>query len=147
MMLNFLRTGSLGGISLGMRRTQVETLLGEPDDWGPAPKDLFHAPIWKYGSIELYFAEDDLLEMIFADDFPLIASPALPFEVGIISHEQTLDEMQDYLTMHGIPFESFYDPQLEAMDLICASGVRLRFYAPNIGDMYQLSGLWISWQE
>lgn len=67
-MLALLRIGEFGPIRLGISRDQLRGHLGEPEDWGPAPKAKHHATIWKYGDIEFHFHfKEDALVRIFAD--------------------------------------------------------------------------------
>ena len=65
-MQGFLRTGEFGPVRLGISRRQLRGHLGEPEDWGPAPKAKHNAGIWKYGEIEFHF-NGDTLWLIFAD--------------------------------------------------------------------------------
>lgn len=67
-MRDFLRTGEFGPIRLGLSRRQLRGHLGEPEDWGPAPRAKHNAGIWKYGDIEFHFHfREDSLIGIFAD--------------------------------------------------------------------------------
>ena len=67
-MQDFLRTGEFGPVRLGISRRQLRGHLGEPEDWGPAPRAKHNAAIWKYGDIEFHFHfREDSLVGIFAD--------------------------------------------------------------------------------
>jgi len=66
-MQDFLRTGEFGPVRLGISRRQLRDHLGEPENWGPAPRAKHNASIWKYGDIEFHF-NGDTLWLIFADD-------------------------------------------------------------------------------
>jgi hypothetical protein len=50
----FLESGTLGPIAIGLSPLEVQHILGEPWDVGGTPKNR----IWKYGSIQLGFYRD-----------------------------------------------------------------------------------------
>ncbi len=50
-LLEFLQTGTLSPLAIGMSRQDVESSLGKPDDVSTSRKPL----IWKYGPLQLTF--------------------------------------------------------------------------------------------
>jgi hypothetical protein len=67
---DFLRTGELGPIHLGMTRTAILGTLGKPGDWSIAENRAGLPEIFKYGDIEFYFlGDEDVLTGLHADTF------------------------------------------------------------------------------
>lgn len=63
-LLHFFKTGQFGPVKLGMTRTEVENLLGEPDSYSRSDGafdsgNYSSADIWEYGGVELSFATQD----------------------------------------------------------------------------------------
>ena len=68
----FLRTGELGPVRMGMSRDDVLRVLGEPERLGGTSKNHPQALIWKYGDVELHFDPGtDLIALVYADGFDL----------------------------------------------------------------------------
>ena len=58
-LLEFIRTGALGPVHLGMTDAQVRQILGEPDMESNLATDPGIPYICKYGDMELYYEQDD----------------------------------------------------------------------------------------
>jgi len=52
--LEFIKTGKLGSVSLGISKEEIENILGKPDDVSVSRKPR----IYKYGSLQLAFCWD-----------------------------------------------------------------------------------------
>jgi len=98
-MQDFLRTGAFGPIRLGLSRRRLRGHLGEPEDWGPAPRAKHNASIWKYGDIEFHFHfREDSLVGIFADGVEeLRGGGSLDLDPWVLNgaalEEQVLEEL------------------------------------------------------
>ncbi len=111
-MEDFLRTGELGPIHLGLTHGQVHGLLGDPDDVGGASRRQRTPTIWKYGDIELYFADStDRLTLIHADDFDVLSGGrAMEVAAWIIRRGIALSEVTDRLDEAHIPYQQKHWP-------------------------------------
>jgi hypothetical protein len=69
----FLRTGALGPIRLGMTRAAVVDMLGKPNAWSVVEITVGLPEIFKYGDIEFYFDEADTLSAVHADSFDILS--------------------------------------------------------------------------
>ena len=104
-MLEFIRTGELGPLRIGLTRSEVRSLLGDPPQWVAAePKES--SQIWRYGDVEFYFA-DETLVMIFADhDDRNKGSDALIIDPWIVRQDLMRNEFERELIGQGIAFRS-----------------------------------------
>ena len=145
-MLDFLRTGHFGPVHLGISRIQTRDCLGEPEQWGPAPRAKHNAGVWKYGDIEFYFDNSNTLWMIFSDHVKTLKGGAAmdlnPWVLnGSLMVKQALREFEDA----GIPFQRIdwkVDDTTErfrvgvGIDLIFWDEVQ---YGPNDDDLPTLA--------
>jgi hypothetical protein len=51
----FLQSGRLNGLQVGMTQEQVLQTLGEPEDVGGTSRKYRKPSVWKYGNLELFF--------------------------------------------------------------------------------------------
>src|SRR5581483_3712690 len=66
----FLRTGILGPVQLGMLRAQLLNVLGEPEHIGGTSRKHHQPTILKYGDLEFLFPPgEDCLQTIHMDGF------------------------------------------------------------------------------
>jgi hypothetical protein len=129
-MLDFLRTADFGDVKLGMNREEIYHLLGEPPDWSITRRRKYphDAAIWRYGSIEFYFADiDDTLNMIYSDHFPVEDSANLILGAWILRPELPLDEALIPLRRVNLTFRQIIDSKIECTSLLFQSGVHLTF--------------------
>ena len=130
---DFIRYGFLGPIELGSSRDFVEQQLGSPDFWDARCKDYLKAKIWKYSNIELYF-QNDLVSMIFMDDFSFSDSVIVRIENGFIKPRLCLSEAKRCLEISHILFrEKHLMNQEDITSLVTISGVILTFERKNVG--------------
>ena len=122
--IDWLRTGKLGGLAPGMSMDEVAAFLGGVRRDGP---------IWKFGHLELHF-EREWLWMLYSDHFgrgPLKGTSVLPLDSGWFTGALTLVELRRHLNAEGLPFteEPFkYEPETVVVRL--ASGVEFQVYEP-----------------
>ncbi len=106
-MQDFLQSGQLGPIRLGMSRTQVRELLGDPDDIGGTSRKYRVPATWKYGDIELHYERGkDQLVLIHADDFNVLSGGrAIDLDPWIIRGGVSLEEVQAQLQAVHIAYQ------------------------------------------
>ncbi len=139
-MLDFIQSADFGGIKLGMTRHQIQHLLGDPPNWSVTRrrKRLEIATIWRYGSIEFYFADHtDLLDMIFSDHFPLEGSPTLTLDPWILRESLLLDDTLPLLDQANLRYQLTTDTRLGMTNLIFESGVALSYNPPTHRPPYE----------
>jgi hypothetical protein len=102
-MQDFLKTGEFGPIRLGISRRQLRGHLGEPEDWGPAPRAKHNAGIWKYGDVEFHFSGDTLW-LIFADNVEnLDGGKAIDLDPWTLNGAATVESVLQTLVEAHIP--------------------------------------------
>ena len=64
-LLNFLRTGIFGALSIGSNSDEVIYYIGDPENW----TESTNPTIWKYGNVEIMLNFDEVLsiEVTFLD--------------------------------------------------------------------------------
>src|SRR5215207_8459910 len=96
-----------------MTRQQVTDLLGTPPDWMVTghKKGFQTSPIWKYGSIELYFVlASHLLYMIFSDHFPLEGCETLHLESWHLRQYLPYEEALKLLESANLKYQMSNEP-------------------------------------
>jgi hypothetical protein len=120
---SFLRTGLLGGLSLGQSKDLVRMLLGEPEDYSRLNKT---GEIWKYSSLQLTFHEDTLCGIgLYFDEGTVELPRALSVTRLSVEHSR-LDHFKDFLRTKSINF--IVDRDLTFDDQTC-----LRISQSNVG--------------
>jgi hypothetical protein len=106
-MQDFLRTGEFGVVSLGLTRRQLRGCLGEPEQWGPAPRAKHNAGVWKYGDIEFFFHfREDVLVGIFADNIKTLnGGSTIDLEPWVLNSSLTVKQALREFEDAGIPCE------------------------------------------
>jgi len=93
----FLETGRLGDIRLGMTRAEAQALLGPPEDIS-----LTKDAVWKYGSLQLYFHENRLWLIALYFPWDELRLPNAFEAVGYLpSRATTLQEFRKFLAESG----------------------------------------------
>lgn len=126
-MKEFIRTGRLGTVDLGISRDMVLQRLGNPDDCSVKLLQKSRKPsIYKYGGVELYFSEhNDTVEMIFIDDFNR-ETPSI--DCWIVDDSLSIKEAEKELNRQGISYRKERSRRLEdSVYLISESGVYMQF--------------------
>jgi len=125
--------GQLRPIRLGSTRTLIAELLGEPDDYslnshGRHRKRL-PPTIWKYGDIELHFAEaTDQLYLIFLEHFTVPSGGTkLHLDPWIIQQSLTVDTLEHGLEQNHIPVQRDRKPYDDPHTLRLRAGVGVEF--------------------
>lgn len=124
----FIQSGVLGSLDVGMSRSAVEECLGAPPSWEAKARGYRKADIWKYGDIELYF-QDDVLWMIFADDFEVPdGGPRIQLDAWIISGDLTQAEAERHLASQSIRYRKEALPYNQnGVRLVAGSDTTLTF--------------------
>ena len=100
----FLTNGQLGEITLKTTPHQVRQLLGEPPDWGFS-KFKNKAALWKYGTLQLGFANDQVtfLALYYHDH------SCLPLELNVVGYFPTkqtaCQEFRKYLWCEQLDYQ------------------------------------------
>jgi len=99
-----IETGTIGPVSLGMSRPQVQSFLGSPEDVGGASRKHREPSIWKYGDIELHFDHsEDELWLIHLDDFVVPSGGnSIRLDPWILTNALTLELAEKKLKDDGI---------------------------------------------
>lgn len=120
----FARSGRLGPLAIGVSRQSLVRTLGPPTDWGVGGSaDV--AGIWKYGDMELHFADDEVW-LIHCDNFDVpTGGPSFAIRPWIIRHGLALHALEDALRQSGVEFTSGRDPSNpDCVMLVTSAGVR-----------------------
>lgn len=122
----FLRTGNLGPIGLGTKKSVVHEYLGEPNEKtvkGVRPE------IWKYGDLQLAFVQGEVSFIgLYPTESELTLPEALHIEDRMITGSIRIDQFLSYLQSQGIP--SRIDEMLTFDDqqcLVLDSGISVLF--------------------
>lgn len=145
-LLEFLRTGHLGFLRLGMSLQQVISLLGEPDKSSLIDFRRLKPLIIKYGDIELYFPKHKRhIKMIYMDNFKTpCGGSRLDLDPWILRGGVARSEVESHLEQVGIPFSRLPRRIDENVELVMESGVRMLFiekpeeFDPTVG-LYAIS--------
>jgi len=103
---DFLRSGALGPVQVGMTRDQVRHELGEPDATGGASRQYRTPSIWFYGSLELIFERSGPeLVSIHLDGFDVPSGcNRIVLDPWCIRGAMPLEEAETALGLAGIGF-------------------------------------------
>jgi len=122
----FLRTGELGPIRIGMRQADIITVLGQPPDESIArePKIL------KYGGLQLSFAKDAVearqrlvqIGLYFGEPIPEVIRPA----DFIGTPEKTMADVRKFLDQAELKTAAVVEGE-ETSCIVLPSGVRITF--------------------
>jgi hypothetical protein len=149
-LLDFLHTGNFGGITLGITRQQIIDLVGNPPEWhvrGRGRKKRFEAAsIWKYGSMEFFFAENSgAFHMIYTDHFPLEGCETLTIiDPWLLRGGLTLDDALTLIKPTNLSYQLAPEPTTGDMYLTFASGVEISFTPNDQTGSLELSSFLLS---
>ena len=131
----FVESGVLGTLQVGASRAAVEESLGKPRSWEDRARGYRKADIWKYGDIELYF-QDDVLWMIFADDFEVpVGGDAIELDAWIISASLSQAQAEQHLASQNIRYRKEALPYGQnGVRLVAGSGTTLAFSGASAGS-------------
>jgi hypothetical protein len=105
----FLQTGRLGPLTIGMRFEDVRAMLGEPDY--ASPEQRRGRAAWIYGGLQLYFRAGELVVLVV--EYPFNSSTGrytadicLPNSLHIAGYfpgnNTTIEEVKAFLVEHRI---------------------------------------------
>ena len=110
MLKNLLTKSKFGQINIGTSRDEVQRLLGEPDDW-QYNQSKKQSPIWKYGSLQLWFNDEFQVRLIGLYYRDLLFLPKhLNIEGYAPTLLTTLEEFKAFLHEENIKYQ--LHPQL-----------------------------------
>lgn len=136
----FLRTGCLGKLRLGLSENEVITLLGYPEDTGGTSRKYPKPCIYFYGSVEVHFNPKSRVCFLIYIECPIWKKLQFPPNWIIIDWQLTPGmkkaEVEKMLTEMRLPFE--YDTRNDEL-IILPSGVRIGF--DECGDLFSISSL------
>jgi len=136
---DFIISGELGPIRLGMSRTEVEKQLGKADDWSTSHTNQQFPAIWKYGNVELHFGDDDKVEMIFLDGF---RSNSDKIDLWILNDQLFAAELEDALKAKHIDYiiQSSETNQTDLLIITVNHSIEFHFSTTD-GGSQQLSAV------
>ena len=140
-LLDFVRSGAFGPVTLGQSREQLRELLGPPDAWGPTEKDPRRALIWKYGTTEFHFP-GPALSLIHSDAFEVPEGGAqVDLDPWILIFGLALPSVEAALADEGITYSRHEDPHNPGAVLLrTEAGVAFLFAELDEGNPPGLSG-------
>jgi hypothetical protein len=96
----FLKTGTIGELRLGLSQVEVRRILGEPKDYSAGSRKN---QIWKYDSLEIAFATDSVcyLALDFSDGV-LTLPEALVDEVRIANEKTSIADVEKLVEDIGL---------------------------------------------
>jgi hypothetical protein len=149
---DFLRSGHLGPIHLGMPRAMLIETIGNPNNWSSAESAPGQPAILVYGNIEFYFGyQHDDLTCILSDNFDVLAGgEALRFDPWILRKGTPLHEVEEQLTAHEIGLQQVSRAHFptETLNLTTVSGVELGFeLQSDMGEDFGLAVVSLSAQR
>lgn len=144
---DFIQSGQFGPIELGISRDSLRTLLGYPDDYGVYPKSVDVASIWRYGDIEFYFDNANILHMIFADNFDTPhGGEKILLDPWVTRMHVDDSTFQDALNAIGVEYTIETVPHLPGhINIKTSGGVEFLFQiqAEDRCDRLGLYGFWL----
>ncbi len=146
---DFLTTGKLGPVELGMRRQHLLDRFGKPDTMSYPPPKSRTPGIWKYGDVEFHFASGRAREGIALIHLDHFKTPAAGKRIhldpwvlrGALSQAKVIKALDDEEIPHDAPSRM---PRLGTTLVKMTSGVELIFnddggkFMPPIG-LYAIS--------
>lgn len=102
MIEQFLQSGNLGALHLGLTRNDVRRLLGEPPDYS---EKSWKNEIWKYGSLQVAFSEDSLSFIgLYFEDGELNLPSTMVRNGEFNLKENRVESFEQFLLANGIDF-------------------------------------------
>lgn len=146
----FLLTGVLGPVHLGMTREQVRHALGEPDALGGTSRKYRTPTIWKYGTIELlYHPGNPHLQTIYMDGFEVPnGGSRMQLDSWVIRGGLSVEEVEAALAAAAIDYTRRpWRTTSEGILLVTLAGVEMGFlleeeaYSPSPGLFFILKSM------
>lgn len=133
-MRDFLRTGQLGPVHLGISTDALKSAFGEPPIVGGTSRRYRTPGIWKYGDIEFHLTTDrKYVCLIFCDTFEqLQLGPVAEFDHWFFSGHPPVELVEQELVSTSIGFHRHdmpYEPSAFLLRLDC--GIELLFSRGN----------------
>jgi hypothetical protein len=131
----FLRSGNLGGLHLGLSRSEVRQLLGEEKDHS---KRSWKNEIWRYNSLQVSFIEDRLhLIGLYLDDGVLTLPKTLLTDGRIVFEATSIPQFEKRLLDLGLHFAVIEDLTFDDQRVIRIeeSGVGIAFFEGELNKI------------
>lgn len=126
----FLRTGRLGRISLGMHENEVTAIIGKSDSLGVTSRKYPRPSLWVYGDIELIYEYDTRLLTLILINFWEPKPPSggtIDLDPWIIKGGLQPDELIPLLEQEGITYCEVKPLNSETKQLLVSSVITLIF--------------------
>jgi hypothetical protein len=137
MIVEFLRSGKLGGLDLGLSRSEVRQLLGEEKDHS---KRSWKNEIWKYDNLQVTFFEDrlELIGLYLDDGNRILTVPKTLVPDGrIVCEETSVPKVEKRLLNLGLHFAVIEDLTFDDQRVIRIeeSGVSVVFFQGELSKI------------
>jgi hypothetical protein len=137
MIVEFLRSGKLGGLDLGLSRSEVRQLLGEEKDHS---KRSWKNEIWKYDNLQVTFFEDrlELIGLYLDDGNRILMVPKTLVPDGrIVCEETSVPKVEKRLLNQGLHFAVIEDLTFDDQRVIRIeeSGVSVVFFQGELSKI------------
>jgi hypothetical protein len=127
----FLRSGQLGRISLGMHEDEVISILGKADAYGGSTRKYPEPSLFVYGDIELFYQYDTRLLTTIVINFweprPPVGVGSIELAPWVIKGGLQAEELIAFLQEEGIPWCDVEPINFETRQIVAGSVVTLIF--------------------
>jgi hypothetical protein len=134
-LVEFIRTGALGPIEIGMPLRMVEGVAGPPSKWSEDVDEEGKISMWHYGDISLTF-EDETLQSIDSDDFEIPAvGNSIIMQSSLLTNCLTLSQIEHELGEECITYEIKNHPRSDSsIYLVAEGGATMTFRVEDEGE-------------
>jgi hypothetical protein len=133
----FLKSGNLGGLRLGLSRAQVRELLGAEKDYSQRSRKN---EIWRYDSLQVSFIEDSLclIGLYFEQGDRVLRLPRTLVPAGkIVCEVSSIPEVEQHVLALGLHFAVVEDLTFDDQRVIHIeeSGVGIIFFQGELNKI------------
>ena len=125
-LLDFLKTGAIGELRLGLTADEVLALLGLPDDVGGTSRKYPRPSVYVFGSVEVFFTQSRPARCVglwwYAHRGPFRLAATQP-DGQLLSPGMRREEVEARLTNAGLTFHAPAHEEGIAPTRVLASGV------------------------
>lgn len=136
----FLETGTIGNLRLGVTAEDVRELLGPPDDVGGTSRKYPRPSIYVYGSVELFFSQSRPARCVgiwwYAHRGPFCLTTDATQQ--LLSPGMRREEVEARLTNAGLTFHAPAHEERIVPTLVLASGVTVVLHEDD-GGLYSVA--------
>jgi hypothetical protein len=133
-LVQFLRTGNLGPIRLGMTAVEVEAVLGKPDATGNTSRKHRWPSVWRYGDVEFGFDPKQRLLVYLSVVPPIDSTGGTRFNQNVrldtfgVDGSTSPDRLEHLLAAHNVPYVRRQSPEAEEGYELLVSGQVLAIF-------------------